>query len=169
MFIYGANITQIALRAKFPAQILCLNSQKRFNFAEIFRINYAKIEFLDMETGLSHTSRLMVAEENTALALGSGDMLVLATPQMVALMENAAMMAVRDHLPDGATTVGSMINTTHVRPTAVGMEVKATATLTEAEGRKLTFAVKAEDANGVVGEGTHIRYVVDRQKFLSKI
>lgn len=122
-----------------------------------------------MDTGLSYTTRITVAEANTALALGSGDMLVLATPQMVALMENAAMMAVKDHLPDGSTTVGSMINTTHVRPTGMGMEVKATATLVEAEGRKLTFAVKAEDANGLIGEGTHIRYVVDRQKFLSKL
>lgn len=84
-------------------------------------------------------------------------------------MENAAMLAVKDHLPEGSTTVGSMINTTHIRPTALGQTVKATATLIEAEGRKLTFAVKAEDANGTVGEGSHVRYVVDRQKFLSKL
>jgi len=122
-----------------------------------------------MNTGLTYTSELTVGPQNTALALGSGDMEVLATPQMVALMENAAMQAVKGELPEGSTTVGSMINTTHLRPTPVGMTVKATAILQEVEGRKLTFAVKAEDNNGLVGEGTHIRYVVDREKFMAKL
>lgn len=122
-----------------------------------------------MQTGLSHISQLTVAPQHTAKALGSGDLLVLATPQMVALMENAAMLAVAPELPEGSTTVGSMINTSHLRPTPVGSTIKATATLTAAEGRKLTFTVKAEDEKGLVGEGTHVRYIVDIQKFMSKL
>lgn len=122
-----------------------------------------------MNTGLTHTSTLVVSEENTAIALGSGDLSVLATPQLVALMENAAMMAVKDHLPEGSTTVGALINTTHIKPTAVGKTVSATAVLQEVDGRKLTFAVSASDDNGIVGEGTHVRYIVNREKFIAKL
>lgn len=122
-----------------------------------------------METGLKETSRMTVDEAHTARQMGSGDMDVLATPALVALMENAAMRAVASHLPDGATTVGALMHTTHVKPTAVGQPVEATAVLTAVEGRKLTFEVRAEDAEGLVGEATHVRYVVDRARFLAKL
>ena len=122
-----------------------------------------------MDTGLTHTSRLTVAQQHTAKTLGSGDLEVLATPQMVALMENAAMLAVKDHLPEGSTTVGARIDTTHLRPSAVGHEVSATATLTAIEGRKLSFSVAAHDGDTVIGEGRHTRYIVDIEKFLSKL
>lgn len=122
-----------------------------------------------METGLSYTSTTIVDHTNTAISLGSGDMAVLATPSMIALMENAAMKAVAPSLPEGSTTVGAMMQSTHVRPTAPGHEVKATAVLREVDGRKLTFDVKAEDENGLIGEGKHVRYIVDREKFLSKL
>lgn len=122
-----------------------------------------------MEKGLTYTSKTKVDKSNTAIALGSGDMEVFATPAMVALMENAAMMAVAPHLPEGSTTVGSMISSSHVKPSAVGKEISATAVLHEVEGRKLTFDVRAEDEDGLIGEGTHIRYIVDRAKFLSKL
>ena len=122
-----------------------------------------------MEKGLTFTSKAAVTEALTAAALGSGDMQVLATPAMVALMENAAMNAVRPYLPDGSTTVGSMIQTTHLRPSALGDEVEATAVLQEADGRKLTFKVSAADSKGVIGEGVHVRFIVDRARFLSKL
>lgn len=122
-----------------------------------------------METGLAYTSKTIVNHGNTALALGSGDMEVFATPAMVALMENAAMKAVSGELPEGCTTVGAMMNTSHIKPSPLGVEVSATAVLTETDGRKLTFSVRAVDANGVVGEGTHVRYIVDREHFLSKL
>ncbi len=122
-----------------------------------------------MDTGLSHTAEITVERRHTAVALGSGDLEVLATPQMAALMENAAMLAVKDRLEDGFTTVGAMIRTTHLRPTAVGHKVKATATITAAEGRKLTFSLTAQDESGVIGEGEHIRYIVDRRKFMDKL
>ena len=122
-----------------------------------------------METGLSHTTKLIVENQHTALYLGSGDLQVLATPQLVAIMENAAMLAVKDQLSEGSTTVGAMINTTHLHPTPVGKQVETTATLKAVEGRKLTFSVIATDDKGTVGEGEHIRYIVDTKKFLSKL
>ena len=122
-----------------------------------------------METGLTFTSKAVVKKENTAITMGSGDMEVFATPAMVALMENAAMKAVAAELSEGATTVGAMMNTSHIKPSPIGAEVSATAVLTEVDGRKLTFSVKASDEAGVVGEGTHIRYIVDRERFLSKL
>lgn len=122
-----------------------------------------------MEIGLTHTSQLTIANSNTAIALGSGNLPVLATPQMAALMENASMLAVAPHLAEGSTTVGSMIQTSHIRPTAVGHTVSATATLLSIEGRKLTFGVEARDDKGTIGEGTHVRYIVDCQKFLAKL
>ena len=85
---------------------------------------------------------------------------------MVALMENAAMSAVADELPEGSTTVGAMMNTTHIKPSAVGDTVSATAVLKEVEGRKLTFEVRAQDSKGVIGEGTHVD-VYKRQTFSS--
>ena len=88
-----------------------------------------------LKEGLTHTSRLVVTEAVTAATMGSGDMAVLATPAMLALMENAAMLAVAEHLPEGATTVGGHIASSHVKPTAPGGEVTANATLTKVEGR----------------------------------
>ncbi len=122
-----------------------------------------------IKEGLTHTSRLVVSEAVTAAKMGSGDMAVLATPAMLALMENAAMLAVAPHLPEGATTVGGHIASSHVKPTALGGEVTATATLTKVEGRKLHFAVTAHEGDALLGEGTHLRFIVDREKFLSKL
>lgn len=122
-----------------------------------------------MEKGLTYTSKTIVNKNNTALALGSGDMEVLGTPAMLALMENAAMNSVCSHLPEGSTTVGSMIESTHIRPSAIGETITATATLEEIENRKLTFKVTAADSKGPIGEGTHIRYIVDRKRFLGKL
>lgn len=101
--------------------------------------------------------------------MGSGDLAVFATPSMIALMENAAMNAVATELPEGATTVGAMMNTTHLRPSALGAEISAVATLKEVDGRKLTFEVVAKDGGQVIGEGTHVRYVVDRVRFMGKL
>lgn len=122
-----------------------------------------------LEKGLSAQSRTTVARENTAAAMGSGDLPVLATPAMVALMENAAMQAVAPELADGETTVGAEMNCSHIKPSAVGAEITASAVLTAIEGRKLTFNVGARDAEGMIGEGVHIRYVVDRERFMAKL
>ena len=113
-----------------------------------------------LEKGLSARSAATVAAGNTAAAMGSGDLAVFATPAMVALMENAAMTAVAGELPEGATTVGSEMNVTHIKPSGLGAEITATAVLAE---------VGARDAEGLIGEGIHIRYIVDREKFMAKV
>ena len=121
----------------------------------IYRKNETRKTIIMLEKGLSARSAATVVPGNTAAAMGSGDLDVFATPAMVALMENAAMTAVASALPEGSTTVGA--------------EITATAVLTEVEGRKLTFNVGARDAEGMIGEGIHIRYVVDRAKFMAKL
>ena len=121
------------------------------------------------EKGLKYVARTTVGADNTALAMGSGDMEVFATPAMVALMEHAAMYAVAADLPEGSTTVGASMETAHVRPSAVGAVIAAEAELVETEGRRLTFRVAAFDGEALIGEGTHVRYIVDRAKFLSKL
>lgn len=122
-----------------------------------------------METGLTYTATLTVDNAHSAIAMGSGDMPVLATPAMVALMENAAMMAVAPHLPEGATTVGGQISTSHLRPSAMDAVVTATATLEKVEGKKLFFRVEAHQGETLIGEGTHLRFIVDREKFMEKL
>lgn len=122
-----------------------------------------------MEKGMKYISKLVVTEDKTAAALGSGDLPVLATPIMVALMENAAMMAVADALPEGSTTVGGKIDVSHLAPTPVGAEVTATAVLESVEGRKLVFHVEAHQGELLLGEGSHLRFVVDRDKFMTKL
>ena len=122
-----------------------------------------------VEKGLKHNSIMRVEEGNTAEFIGSGDMAVLATPAMVALMENAAMLAVALHLDEGETTVGSMISTSHLKPSKVGNIIEARAELVEVDGRRLEFKIEAYDGQRLIGEGTHTRFVVNREKFLSKL
>lgn len=122
-----------------------------------------------MEIGLKYQSRVVVSEDNTALNLGSGDMEVFATPAMIALMENAAMNAVASSLAEGTTTVGTMMRSSHVKASAVGATITAEAELVAVEGRRLCFVVKAWDEKGTIGEGEHERFIVDRERFLSKL
>ena len=112
---------------------------------------------------------MQVVAETTAEYIGSGDLVVLATPAMCALMENAAMMAVAPHLEAGQTTVGTALNIEHLRATPIGKTVTATAVLTEVDGRKLSFNIAARDEKGIIGEGTHTRFVVDRERFMDKL
>ena len=119
--------------------------------------------------GLQHTSELRVDESVTAIAMGSGDMPVLATPAMMALMENAAMLAVAPHLPEGSTTVGGHITASHIKPTRVGETVTATATVIKMDGKKIEFEVKAHCGDTLLGEGTHLRFIVDKEKFMSRL
>ena len=122
-----------------------------------------------MESGLSHTSTMRVTAEVTAEYIGSGDLAVLATPAMCALMENAAMMAVAPQMEEGQTTVGTALNIEHLRATKVGEVVTATAVLTEVNCRELKFNIAARDAVGIIGEGTHTRFIVNREKFMAKL
>lgn len=122
-----------------------------------------------METGLTYTSHTVVTDDNTAKHVGSGDLAVFATPAMAALMENAAMLAVAPALEAGQTTVGSEISISHIKPTGIGSKVSATAVLAAVEGRKLSFNVAAHDEDGMIGEGTHTRFIVDSERFMGKV
>ena len=112
-----------------------------------------------LEVGLKHTSELIVGDAVTAIQMGSGDMPVLATPAMMALMENAAMLAVADELPEGCTTVGGHIESSHLRPSRIGDKVAA----------KIEFKVAAYSGETLLGEGTHLRFIVDKERFMSKL
>ena len=122
-----------------------------------------------IEVGLKHTSTLVVTDDVTAVKIGSGDMAVLATPAMMALMENAAMLAVVDELPEGCTTVGGHIDSSHLKPSKVGDTVTATAEVVKVDGKKIEFKVSSYSGDVLIGEGSHLRFVVDRERFLSKL
>ncbi len=122
-----------------------------------------------LEIGLTHQSETVVNNNNTAIVLGSGDLSVFATPAMVALAENAAMLCVAPHIEEGSTTVGTQISMSHLKASGLGATITATATVTAIEGRKISFKVEAHDNDGLIGEGEHTRFVVDTAKFMQKV
>ena len=123
-----------------------------------------------MEIGQQYTSTMIVGEEHLACHVGSGDLQVLATPIMMALMENAAMQCVAGDLDEESTTVGGQISSSHLKPTPPGHTITATAQLIGIDGRKLQFKISAFDQDGsLIGEGEHLRFVVNRTKFMSKL
>ena len=119
--------------------------------------------------GLRHTSELTVTDAVTASVMGSGDMPVLATPAMMALMENAAMLAIAETLPEGCSSVGGHIQSSHLRPSKIGYKVTASAEVTKVEGKKVEFRMAAYSGETLLGEGTHLRFVVDKERFMSKL
>ncbi len=119
--------------------------------------------------GLSAERDMVVGPENTARHLGSGGVDVLATPELVRLMERAAVAAVDPLLPPGAATVGARIEVEHLAPTPVGMRVSAHAHLVAVEGRRLTFAIEARDAQEVVGRARHERVIIDLGRFRQRL
>lgn len=122
-----------------------------------------------MQIGKKYTSTMIVEEKHLACNVGSGDLPVFATPMMMALMENAAMLCVADELENGSSTVGGQISSSHIKPTGLGKTVTATAELISAEGRKLKFKVSASDEGGLIAEGEHLRFIIDKEKFMSKV
>jgi fluoroacetyl-CoA thioesterase len=124
---------------------------------------------MHLAVGLRGTATARVTEALTALALGSGDVPVYGTPALVALLEAAAMDALRGRLEPDETTVGTRLDVTHLAATPVGAAVRAEATLTAVEGRALAFAVVAFDAHEKIGEGVHHRAVVLRSRFLTRL
>lgn len=119
----------------------------------------------EIQTGLVGETSELVTAENTAARWGSGLVEGFSTPALVALMENAAFNATSALLPEGYTTVGVEVNVRHLAATPVGMTVRARATLTRVDGRKLSFAVQAWDDAEKIGEGTHERFIVDWNRF----
>lgn len=122
--------------------------------------------------GTSGTASLTVAAGDTAIAAGSGDIPVLATPRLIALMEAAACEALRGHLDPDHTSVGAKIAIDHLRPTLVGTLVNACAEITNIDGDRVHFAVSAEQMGRAglvrIGEGTHLRVIVRREPFLQR-
>ncbi len=116
-------------------------------------------------TGVFESS---VTPENTALAMGSGSLPVLATPALVAMMEHAAVNALKGRLPEGIDSVGVAIRVEHLAASPVGMTVRAEAVLTASDGRSYDFAIEAYDAKGLVGRATHRRATVKVDKFLQR-
>jgi predicted thioesterase len=118
--------------------------------------------------GLHGSAKLVVGDDDTAVAMRSGEVLVLATPRVIALCEEAAIAAVADHVPGGQTTVGMRVQIDHLHPTSVGTSVAAEATLERVEGRRLTFTVTVNDPCGLVAAGKVTRVVVETERFLDK-
>ena len=123
---------------------------------------------MEITVGMKGEVTTLAEREDTAKEVGSGDLLVYATPCMVALMEGAACEAIAEALSDSQTTVGTALNIEHISATPVGLEVRAEATVTEVAGKVITFEVKAFDEAGEIGRGTHKRVIINSQKFLEK-
>lgn len=123
----------------------------------------------ELKPGLTGIAATIVRETNTAIAMGSGDLQVFATPCMVALMEQASCNAVADCFDDATSSVGTLINVTHDAATALGKNVTATATLVEVAGRKLVFEVTAADEDKQIGKGRHERFIINKEKFMAKL
>lgn len=123
---------------------------------------------ITMEIGTVHEINITVEESMTAASMKSGNLQVLATPYMIALMEQASAELCQKFLPDGISTVGTMVNIQHLAATSLGAPVRAVATLTDFDGRKATFEVVAYDNAGVIGKGTHQRFTIKIDSFLRK-
>lgn len=123
---------------------------------------------MEITVGQSATVRTLVEREDTAQEVGSGSLLVYATPCMVALMEGAACEAIAEAIPEEKTTVGTHLQIDHISATPVGLEIWATAEVTAVEGNTITFSIQAFDETGKIGEGIHKRVVVNTQRFLDK-
>ena len=124
---------------------------------------------MEITVGMKGEVSTLVEREDTAKEVGSGDLLVYATPCMVALMEGAACEAIAEAMSENQTTVGTMLNIEHISATPVGLDVRAVAEVTAVEGKVITFDVKAYDEAGEIGHGTHKRVVINSQKFLEKV
>ena len=121
-----------------------------------------------LTTGLRGTAERTVTPENTAAACGSGSLPVFGTPFMLAMMEEATCTAISAQLEDGQSTVGVSMDIRHTAPSPVGMAVRAEATLTEANGKLLTFSVTAYDRAGVIGQGTITRCIISSEPFVAR-
>ncbi|MCQ2147521.1 MAG: thioesterase family protein [Bacteroidales bacterium] len=121
-----------------------------------------------MHTGIKGHTETIVTDEQTALHVGSGSVSVFATPMMIALIEKTASSSVEPFLEEGQSTVGTLVNVSHVSATPVGMKVWCDCELVEIDRRRLVFKVSAFDESGLIGEGVHERFIIDKEKFQAK-
>lgn len=123
----------------------------------------------NLKEGTSLFKEKKVTENETAIKMGSGDLEVYATPSMIAFMENTAKSLVADELPVGYTTVGISVNINHIKASPIGANIICKATLTKIDGKKLFFNLEANDGNGTIGNGSHIRFIVNVDDFMKRI
>ena len=123
---------------------------------------------MEITVGMKGITETVVEREDTAAEVGSGSLLVYATPCMVALMEGAACEAISDAIAEGQTSVGIALSIEHISATPVGLEVRAEAEVTAVEGKIITFELHAFDESGEIGKGTHKRVLITAQRFLDK-
>lgn len=123
---------------------------------------------MEITVGMRGEASTLVEQSDTAYEVGSGSLLVYATPCMAALMEGAACEAIAPALDSDTTTVGTELSLSHISATPVGLEVTAVAEVTAVEGKVITFQITASDEAGKIGEATHKRVIVNSQRFLDK-
>ncbi len=123
---------------------------------------------MNLKSGITHTLEMIVMEKDTALVYRSGKLPVLATPAMAALMEETCWKSVAPYLEEGQGTVGTRLDLVHTAATPVGMNVTCRSELTEVDGRRLVFSVEVSDECGPIGKGTHERFIINNEKFLTK-
>lgn len=121
-----------------------------------------------LETGIKGHCEMTVQEKNTAVVIGSGTLQVLATPCMIALVEETAWKSVAGELEAGCASVGTSLNVKHLSASPVGMKIWCDTELTEVDNRRLVFNVEVFDEAGKIGEGTHERFVIQSEKFQNK-
>jgi fluoroacetyl-CoA thioesterase len=119
--------------------------------------------------GMKHENTFQVDEQYTAFHIGSGALRVLATPSMIGFMERTSHQLLMRCLPEGYSSVGSLVDVRHLAPTPMGWTVRITSEVVEVDGRKVTLAVEAWDGQEKVGEGRHQRVVIDLNRFLSRV
>ena len=122
-----------------------------------------------IQVGLAAERTETVTESLLATRLGSGSVAVYATPAMIALMESAAVAALESLLPEGQASVGIALDVRHLAATRPGQRVRARAEVTEVDRRKVTFAVQAWDEQELIGEGAHVRFVIDVARFMQRV
>ena len=121
-----------------------------------------------LEIGMKGTAETVVTLDNTAKAFTSGALEVFATPAMIALMEETCWKMVQPELEEGLGSVGTKVTVSHMAPSAIGSTILCEATLIETDGRKLVFEVVCSDENGMIGMGTHERFIINNEKFMAK-
>ncbi len=121
-----------------------------------------------METGIKNVIEIIVSDDKTAYSMRSGTLRIFATPAMIALIEETAWRSVEPYLEEGQGTVGTALDIKHLSPTPLNMNVKCETELIEIDGRKLNFKANVYDETGLIGSGTHERFIINMDKFIAK-
>jgi len=122
-----------------------------------------------IEPGMTAEKRFQVEEQHSALRVGSGGVPVLATPWMIAFMENVAFNLLEGMLPEGTSSVGVLLEVRHLAPTPIGARVRIRAEVTEVESSRVSFNLQAWDVHEPIGSGRHRRVIIDKQRFLKRV